>query len=185
MSTYRGSASRSTASPSAVSTSPASASPTPTPASIAPLRPSSAGAGFFQDVPKLGNQFRSDVGLQRVLRLYVLPSQHPSLYSDLERLGDLVLSRPILNWLEDAERNPPYVLSHDAFAHRRDTLHTSEGWRKLSDLGAKEGCVAEAYDGKQGRIGQFARHVFLLLDCRKHTLMVVIATISSHHPAHL
>jgi len=31
------------------------------------LRPSSGDTGFFQDAPRLGNQFEEDVGLKRVL----------------------------------------------------------------------------------------------------------------------
>jgi hypothetical protein len=38
-------------------------------------------------------------------------------------------------------------------------LRTSEGWKKLLEIGAKAGCVVEGYDGQLGRIGQFAWYV--------------------------
>jgi len=73
-----------------------------------------------------------------------------------------VISPPILRYLEDAERNPPKLVSSpsDQFGpHTGHTeLRTSEGWRRLLEIGAKEGCVAEGYGGELARIGQFARY---------------------------
>lgn len=79
------------------------------------------------------------------------------LFHDLTVLGQTVINPQVLRYLEDAERHPPEFISHDASAQRSDTLQTSEGWRKLLELGAKEGCIAEGYDGPLGRMGQFAR----------------------------
>ncbi|KAI5810381.1 hypothetical protein BZA77DRAFT_171499 [Pyronema omphalodes] len=119
---------------------------------------SSADVGFFQEAPRLGNQFSQDHGFQRTLTLYVPGEYVNGLFHDLSHLGQSVVSPEILHYLEDAERHPPELESHDAFAQRSDVLRTSEGWKKLLEIGAKEGCVAEGYDGRLGRIGQFARY---------------------------
>jgi len=93
--------------------------------------------------------------------VYLAPEINGPLYRDLAALGDMVISPPILRYLEDAERNPPKLVSlpPDAFGLRNESieLRTPEGWKRLLEIGAKEGCVAEGYEGELGRIGQFAR----------------------------
>jgi hypothetical protein len=89
--------------------------------------------------------------------VYIPKKRAETLVEELTELGDTVVGPEILSYLEDAERNPPTLRSHDAFAGRADVLRTSEGWRRLSDIGAKEGCVADGYDGEYGRIGPFAK----------------------------
>jgi hypothetical protein len=79
------------------------------------------------------------------------------LFRDLEALADTVISPQILRLLENAERHPPELETHDTFANRSDELKTSEGWRRLQEFGIRNGMVAEGYDGRCGRIGQFAR----------------------------
>ncbi|RPB03075.1 hypothetical protein L873DRAFT_1731992 [Choiromyces venosus 120613-1] len=122
------------------------------------LRPSSGDAGFFQDPPRLGNQFEEDVGLKRVLSLYLPPALLKPLHKELGLLAVAALSPQVLHWVEDAEAHPPTLESHDAFANRSDNLRTSEGWRRLAELGAHQGIVAEGYEGRYGRIGQFAKY---------------------------
>lgn len=79
------------------------------------------------------------------------------LHKELDSLAVAALSPQVLHWVEDAEAHPPTLESHDAFANRSDNLRTSEGWRRLAELGAHQGLVAEGYEGRYGRIGQFAK----------------------------
>jgi hypothetical protein len=79
------------------------------------------------------------------------------LIRDLSILGEAVVSPAVLRLVEVSERNPPELVSHDAFGQRIHALGTSGGRWKLLELGTREGCVAEGYDGNLGRIGQFAR----------------------------
>lgn len=81
---------------------------------------------------------------------------------DLSRFGAEVISKQVLDWTSDAERNVPYVRGicsflcpvffrlkpsvnmgtgsgRDAFGQRTDELVTSEGWRSLQTMGLKEG----------------------------------------------
>lgn len=105
----------------------------------------------------LTNAVRGQSTDQREIELVYLPQTiKQPLYRDLSILAEKALSPQVLRYLEDAERHPPEVESHNAFARPSETLRTSEGWRKLADMGAWEGCVAEAYNG-QGRMSQFAR----------------------------
>lgn len=95
--------------------------------------------------------------------MYLPPILLKPLHHDLDALASAALSPQVLRWLEDAEAHPPTLESHDAFAKRSDSLRTSEGWRKLSELGAHQGIVAEGYEGRYGRLGQFAKYVFFVL----------------------
>lgn len=60
---------------------------------------------------------------------------------DISRFGDEVISKKVLDWVTDAERNTPYVKGsgRNSFGQRTDELVTTEGWRKLQELGLKEG----------------------------------------------
>ncbi|KAI5780107.1 hypothetical protein EDC01DRAFT_620871 [Geopyxis carbonaria] len=157
------------------------------PASPTASTPSTADSGFFQPPPRLGNQFTTDLALQRILNLYVpLARQRKPLVHDLTQLGEKVLSTPVLRHLEDAERHPPELESRDAFSPELDeTVRTSEGWRKLVEMGTREGCVAEGYDGRLGRIGQFARYYIFapssaVATCPFATTDAIARLLSSH-----
>ena len=60
---------------------------------------------------------------------------------DLERFGSHVLSKQVMDWVSDSELQPPYLKGHgfSSWGKRTDELVTSEGWRKLQDIGFQEG----------------------------------------------
>ncbi|KAI9821114.1 MAG: hypothetical protein M1827_003848 [Pycnora praestabilis] len=146
------------------------------------LDPSSSTAGFFQAPPKLENQFHEDTALRRVLackiilrpqrtatwrlmaalRAVYLPSDvQSSIKPDLSRFGEDVLSQKVLKWVADAEKNTPYLRTWDTWGRRKDELVTSEGWRKLQDMGISEGMVAIPYENhfaESSRVYQFAKY---------------------------
>ncbi|KAI9725210.1 MAG: hypothetical protein M1828_003391 [Chrysothrix sp. TS-e1954] len=118
---------------------------------------SSSTSGFFQEAPKITNQFYDDASYQRALNFF-LPSAARGILSDLASFGERVLSPEISRWLANAEHNPPTLQTWDTWGKRKDTLITSEGWRNLQQLGIKEGIVAIAYEeehAQQGRLYQF------------------------------
>lgn len=123
--------------------------------------PASSTDGFFQTPPYVLNQFHDDAALQRALRLFLSNDIRASITPDLSSFGDKVLSRQILNWVLDAERNAPYVKTWDSWGKRRDELVTSEGWRNLQRLGIEEGMVAIPYENKYAeysRVYHFAKY---------------------------
>ncbi|KAF8420528.1 hypothetical protein EV426DRAFT_612629 [Tirmania nivea] len=143
------------------------------------LKHSSASTGFFQEPPKLGNQFEDDVAFQRILSFY-LPSQlseSRDFHQDLFRLAQFSTSEKVAKWIEDAERNLPRLESEnpskeeilDVWGRKKGAgldkngrfLKTSEGWRKLGEWGAREGVVGIGYEGDFGpysRNVQFAKY---------------------------
>jgi hypothetical protein len=87
-------------------------------------------------------------------------SFHRQVASDLRCFGINVLSTEVKNWTAEAERNPPFLQSFDSWGKRQNKLVTSEGWKRLQDMGIKEGIVAIPYEkewGQWGRAYQFLK----------------------------
>jgi hypothetical protein len=82
--------------------------------------------------------------------VYLPPSVQKSISPDISSLGDLALSKKVLTYVADAEKNAPYLKTWDTFGKRRDELVTSEGWRRLQDIGIQEGMVAIPYENRSG-----------------------------------
>ncbi|KAF8859688.1 acyl-CoA dehydrogenase NM domain-like protein [Acephala macrosclerotiorum] len=127
-----------------------------------PRKASSSNDGFFQVIPILENQFHNDPSFQRVLKLFLSQEVVESISQDLSNFGQQVLSKQILDWVTDAERNVPYLKGsgRDAFGRRTSELIVGEGWRELQKFGIENGVVAAGYEGKHGeytRVAQFLK----------------------------
>ena len=59
---------------------------------------------------------------------------------DLERFGERVLSKQVMDWIGDAERNSPFLRGsgYDSFGKRTDELVTGEGWKQLQAMSIRE-----------------------------------------------
>ncbi|KAF3483919.1 acyl-CoA dehydrogenase [Arthroderma uncinatum] len=115
------------------------------------MKASSSTEGFFQARPIVQSQIEEDVVLRRIVSLH-LPCPLPwSMEQDLTRFSHLVLSRPILNYAAEAERNQPYLKPLTTFGaeNKQDSLVTSEGWRALQDVNIREGLVGLAHEPAQ------------------------------------
>lgn len=64
-----------------------------------------------------------------------------SISLDLSTFGQKVLSKQILDWVTDAERNVPYLKGSGraAFGQRTSELVVGEGWRELQKFGIENG----------------------------------------------
>jgi putative acyl-CoA dehydrogenase len=114
---------------------------------------------FFQDAPKLGNQYDDDVVLRSYVRRRLPAPVLADVEPNLRRLGQRVAT-DILELAEAAEREPPQHVPYDPWGKRVDRIETSDAWRELDRISATEGIVATAYERAHGalsRIDQFAR----------------------------
>ncbi len=114
---------------------------------------------FFQDPPRLGNQYDDDGLLRAYLRWRLPANMLAEIEPDLRRLGHRAAT-DILALGESAEASPPRHVPYDAWGRRVDRIETSDAWRELDRISATEGIVATAYERRHGshsRIDQFAR----------------------------
>ncbi|HEY8851176.1 MAG TPA: hypothetical protein VIM36_03280, partial [Gemmatimonadaceae bacterium] len=114
---------------------------------------------FFQDPPRLGNQYDDDALLRAYLRWRLPTTMLAGIEPSLRRLGNRAAT-DILALGEAAESSPPVHVPYDAWGRRVDRIETSDAWRELDRISASEGIVATAYERKHGahsRIDQFVR----------------------------
>jgi putative acyl-CoA dehydrogenase len=114
---------------------------------------------FFQDPPRLGNQYDDDALLRAFLRWRLPPKMLAEIEPDLRRLGHRAAT-DILALGEAAEASPPRHVPYDGWGRRVDRIETSDAWRELDRISATEGIVATAYErahGVHSRIDQLAR----------------------------
>jgi putative acyl-CoA dehydrogenase len=114
---------------------------------------------FFQDPPRLGNQYDDDALLRAYLRWRLPPKMLAEIEPDLRRLGNRAAT-DILALGESAEASSPRHVPYDAWGRRVDRIETSDAWRELDHISATEGIVATAYERRHGahsRIDQFSR----------------------------
>ena len=114
---------------------------------------------FYQDAPRLTNQYDDDPLLGGYLRWRLTPVMLHEVEPVLRRLGGLAAGE----WLAldaAAERNPPRHVPYDPWGRRIDAIETSDAWGALDRVAAEEGLVAIGYErvhGELSRIDQFAR----------------------------
>jgi alkylation response protein AidB-like acyl-CoA dehydrogenase len=114
---------------------------------------------FYQEAPRLTNQYDDDPLLGGYLRWRLPPGMLQEVEPALRRLGALAANE----WLAldaVAEANPPHHVPYDPWGRRVDIIETSDAWRALDRIAAEEGLVAIGYERKHGelsRIDQFAR----------------------------
>eukprot|EP01062_Namystynia_karyoxenos_P058943 TRINITY_DN50380_c0_g1_i1.p1 TRINITY_DN50380_c0_g1~~TRINITY_DN50380_c0_g1_i1.p1 ORF type:complete len:622 (+),score=177.70 TRINITY_DN50380_c0_g1_i1:94-1866(+) len=108
---------------------------------------------FFQEPPRLGNQYEADPYLQAVLKRIVDPSVLRDIEPDLRRFGHRVAT-DVMDMSDDASADPPRVRPYDCWGNRVDVIETSKGWRMLHDVAAEEGLVAIAHERRHGALSR-------------------------------
>lgn len=114
---------------------------------------------FYQDPPRLTNQYDDDSLLRSYLKWRLPPEMLADIEPELRHLGRRAAT-DLLALDAAAEASPPRLVSYDAWGRRIDEIVTSEAWRDLDRIAAEEGLVAVGYERKHGalsRVDQFAR----------------------------
>ncbi|KAJ5170937.1 uncharacterized protein N7500_003720 [Penicillium coprophilum] len=124
-------------------------------------QPATADVGYITDPGPLENTYTSDLSLQRTLAWYLPSATLESVQPHLTQLGAEAISEQVREWSADAERNVPYVKSHNVWGKRYDydRLVTTEGWKQLGKWGARNRIVSAGYDQRLGvdrRMVQYA-----------------------------
>lgn len=118
-------------------------------------------ARFYQDPPRLGNQYTEDGLLREHLALALPADVHAALEPELVHLGELGGRELYDAWLADLP-NEPVLTQWDAWGHRIDHIELTPLWKRAQRLTAEHGLVAAGYDhsafGAHARTVQFAKN---------------------------
>ncbi len=109
---------------------------------------------FFQDPPRLGNQFADDPMLPSWVARFV---GDDAVAQELHAHGELAVE---LYGKQQLDReNEPVLTQWDAWGNRIDRIEVSPLWREAQGIAARTGMVAAAYEdrlGARARTHQFA-----------------------------
>jgi putative acyl-CoA dehydrogenase len=114
---------------------------------------------FYQDAPRLGNQFETDALLRAYLEWRLPAAVRADITPELIRLGERAVT-DLLALGDAAEAEPPRHVPYDPWGRRVDRIDVSEAWRALDRVSAEEGLVATAYERAHGawsRVHQMAK----------------------------
>ncbi len=115
--------------------------------------------GFYQDPPRLANQYTSDRLLRDYIRRRFPADMLAEVEPDLVRFGERVVG-DIADWGRQAESQEPRLIQYDAWGRRIDQIEVSRGWQELDRISAEEGLVSLGYTrqfGPLSRVHQFAK----------------------------
>jgi acyl-CoA dehydrogenase len=113
---------------------------------------------FFQDPPRLGNQYDDDPMLPDFLARTLAPDVLAAVGPELRELGDLSGGHWYRYQLADRD-NEPVLTQWDPWGQRIDRIDVSPLWRDAAVLAAERGLVAAGYEARFGaaaRLHQFA-----------------------------
>lgn len=114
---------------------------------------------FYQEPPRLGNQFDDDAVLRQYLQWRLPAAMRAEIEPELRALGASAAGE----WLalaDAAEAEPPRHVPYDAWGRRVDDIVVSDAWRALDRIAAETGMVATAYERAHGalsRVHQMAK----------------------------
>jgi alkylation response protein AidB-like acyl-CoA dehydrogenase len=112
---------------------------------------------FFQDPPRLGNQFDDDPLLPSWIARHIPEPHHGDIANELHHLGDVTVEyygKQLLDRL-----NEPVLTQWDPWGNRIDRIDVSPLWVEAQVLAARHGMVAAGYERRLGaaaRTHQFA-----------------------------
>ncbi|XP_010406823.3 acyl-CoA dehydrogenase family member 11-like isoform X1 [Corvus cornix cornix] len=117
---------------------------------------------LFQEQPETGNQYLEDTLLRSYLKTHLPPKVLEEVHQDLERFGNRLLTKiQPLGW--ECELNPPVFRQYDAWGRRVDHIHTCSAWRRMKEISAEEGLIAEAYERRYSNWSRLYQAVKLYL----------------------
>nr|XP_009944056.1 PREDICTED: isobutyryl-CoA dehydrogenase, mitochondrial-like [Opisthocomus hoazin] len=117
---------------------------------------------LFREQPKTGNQYLEDALLRSYLKTHLPPQVLEEVSQDLERFGNRLLTKIIpLGW--ECELKPPVFQQYDAWGQRVDRIVTCSAWRRMKEVAAEEGLIAEAYERRYSNWSRLHQAVKLYL----------------------
>jgi alkylation response protein AidB-like acyl-CoA dehydrogenase len=113
---------------------------------------------FFQESPRLENQFDSDSILREYLERALPEEVRREVEPDLREMGELACGS-LLDLINGSRGDEPELIHFDPWGRRIDQIRVPEAWKELARIASSRGLVAIPYEQKHGpfsRIHQFA-----------------------------
>ena len=111
---------------------------------------------YYQDPPRLGNQYLEDIALQQYL-LHFMGPVLASYEGDLTRFGERIV-RDLLVHHRLCEKFPPVFEEYSAWGEKLDKIHTHSSWSYMHSVSSEERLVKLGYsDLPFNRLYQFAK----------------------------
>jgi alkylation response protein AidB-like acyl-CoA dehydrogenase len=113
---------------------------------------------FFQDPPQLGNQWREDRALKRLLERRLPPEVLAAIEPSLANMGELAAGE-LARLAHESRADLPEWIPFDAWGRHVDEIRVNALWRRCREIAAREGLVAAGYErahGAHSRLHQFA-----------------------------
>src|SRR5262245_19690008 len=108
---------------------------------------------FFQDPPRLGNQYDDDRVLRSYLARAVPTDVRKVMEPSLSTMGEIAGDRLYRMQLEDRE-NLPVLTQWDAWGRRVDRIEVTPLWKEAQRIACEQGVVATAYEKKSGALSR-------------------------------
>jgi acyl-CoA dehydrogenase len=116
--------------------------------------------GFFQDAPRLRDEWADDLVLQRHLERVLPPDVLAEVTPSLAEMGQLAAGELFeLSREMDRRENEPRLRPFDAWGRRVDDVEVAPQWQRIGRYAATHGVVATGYErahGEHSRLHQFA-----------------------------
>ncbi|KAM9219503.1 acyl-CoA dehydrogenase family member 11-like [Leptosomus discolor] len=117
---------------------------------------------LFQEQPETGNPYLEDALLQSYLKTHLPPKVLEEMNQDLEGFGYRLLAK-IKPLGQECELNPPVFRQYDAWGRRVDHIITCSAWKRMKEIVAEEGLIAEAYERRYSNWSRLHQAVKLYL----------------------
>jgi alkylation response protein AidB-like acyl-CoA dehydrogenase len=113
---------------------------------------------FFQQAPRLGNQFDADRVLRHFLERTLPGEVRAEIEPSLRAMGEAAAG-PLLDLAREHRRDEPVHRPFDEWGRRIDDVQLTRSWQEFAKVAAREGLVAIGYERAHGifsRLHQFA-----------------------------
>ncbi|KAM6193462.1 LOW QUALITY PROTEIN: acyl-CoA dehydrogenase family member 11-like [Sarcoramphus papa] len=117
---------------------------------------------LFQEQPETGNQHLEDALLWSYLKIHLPPKVLEEVNQDLERFGNRLLTK-IKPLGRGCKLNLAVFRQHDARGQRVHHTVTCLAWRRMKEIAAEEGLIAEAYERRHSSWSRLHQAVKLYL----------------------
>jgi acyl-CoA dehydrogenase len=116
--------------------------------------------GFFQEPPRLRDEWEDDLALRRYLERALPAEVHEEVAPSLAEMGHLA-ANDLKAWSDEMDdaAHEPRLRPFDAWGRRVDTVETSPLWDRIAAVAHEQGVIATAYErahGEHSRVHQFA-----------------------------